>query len=95
MVLHVVISSDGRLVATSDDEDRTRIWAVRSGRRLHTLEVNETPSMFSPDSALFLSSILNGGARIWDVASGRLLNTLDRAILVPNAHPAFSPSSRL
>jgi WD40 repeat protein/DNA-binding SARP family transcriptional activator len=72
-IANAAFSADGRLVATSSNDETARIWDVATGELLHTLAGHTEivfQSAFSPDGSLLLTGSLDNSARLWDVATG-------------------------
>lgn len=66
----VCFSPDGRLMATGSDDETIKIWDVKSGAELHTLEghiATVSAVAFSPDSRFVASASLDCTIRIWDL----------------------------
>lgn len=68
--LNLVISPDGRLIATSDQQGRIYLWRAVDGEALaeldgHRLEI--TQLAFSPDGKLLASTSRDGTIRLWGV----------------------------
>ena len=72
-IANAAFSADGRLVATSSNDETARIWDVATGELLQTLAGHTEivfQSAFSPDGSLLLTGSLDNSARLWDVATG-------------------------
>jgi WD40 repeat protein/DNA-binding SARP family transcriptional activator len=72
-IANAAFSADGRLVATSSNDETARIWDVATGTLLQTLAGHTEivfQSAFSPDGSLLLTGSLDNSARLWDVATG-------------------------
>ena len=82
--MRLVISPDGRLLATSTFRSSTiKLWDTATGRELRNLSsgTQSTMSMspyiaFSRDSRLVAAAAGDNSVRIWDVTSGRELQSL-------------------
>jgi WD40 repeat protein len=75
-VLHVELSHDGSLLATTDERGTAKLWDVASGRLVHALrghghESEVTDADFSPDDVLLLTTSSDKDGRIWTVADGK------------------------
>jgi WD40 repeat protein len=73
-------SPDGRRVVIASDDASAKVWDVKSGNVIHSLEGHLTSvmdAMYSPDGKTILT---NGGvdntAKIWDASTGLLLHDL-------------------
>lgn len=84
----VVLSPDGKLLASVSDDMVCRLWEARSGKPLHELRGHEPrtphhfPSMlftagFSADGKLLATADKVGHVAIWDVASGKRIGTVE------------------
>lgn len=97
-VISIAFSPDGRLAATGSEDKTVRIWNVRTGEMLTTLQGHTArveTIRFSPDGRL-LATLSQGGDRIrlWDPRRGRLLATVRAGQMLFNIALAFSPDSR-
>jgi WD40 repeat protein len=75
----VALSADGRLVASSSDDQTIRVWELATGRRVATL-TGHTRAVWgvalSEDGRRLASASFDGTVRFWDVAAGELLTTM-------------------
>jgi hypothetical protein len=90
----VALSQDGRLLATSDEEGKIKIWQTVRGLLTiqHTLTGHNgyvACVALSPDGKLLASVGADGTIRIWDVATGTAVRVI-RPSSVPVLHVAFS-----
>jgi WD40 repeat protein len=72
-VLAVALSPDARFVATAGTDDVIRIWNLRTGVQLRSLEGHDddvTTIAFDRSGKRLASGAADGGARIWNPASG-------------------------
>ena len=79
---------DGEQVVTGGDNGTARIWAVSSGRVLHTLRGHKGPVTsvaFSPDGRFVVTAGDDGSARIWDAANGAA-----HAVLRGHTEPVYA-----
>jgi WD40 repeat protein len=79
LVLCVAFSSDGKLVASGDGEDKVKIWDVATGKERSALEghVGHVYSVaFAPGGKVMAWGWLYNRVQLWDVARGRRLRTL-------------------
>jgi WD40 repeat protein/uncharacterized caspase-like protein len=78
-ITKVAFSRDGKLLATSSNEDTIKIWDLASQRELKTLTGHsaQIDSMdFSPDNRLLASAAEDGATFLWDTNTGEQLLTL-------------------
>jgi WD40 repeat protein/uncharacterized caspase-like protein len=97
-VFLVVMSPDGKRIATGDASRTIIIWDTASGRMLQKLTLGPTAgrsraAAFSSDGTKLLTGSDNDkAARVWDVQTGGLLQTIDfaewgtdAALFLPNS----------
>ena len=95
-VLSMTFSHDGKMLETSCEDGKVRLWSVPGWKPLSTLSGNLGPvhwAEFSPDGSLVASAGEDNTVRIWDVATGKLLQTLEES-KQPLLTVAFSPNGR-
>lgn len=95
-VLSMTFSRDGKMLETSCEDGKVRLWSVPGWKLLRTLEGNQSPvhwAEFSPDGDLVASAAEDGTVRLWDVSTGKLLQTLTES-KQPLLTIAFSPNGR-
>ncbi|KAF5648992.1 G-protein beta WD-40 repeat-containing protein [Fusarium sp. NRRL 52700] len=71
------VSSDGRMIAVSSDDQFIRVWNVTSRPMTHfTLSQKETVTTiaFSPDGKFLATASERGVIRLWDTSSGTQLS---------------------
>jgi WD40 repeat protein len=95
-VLHIVYSSDGKLIAGSGMGKKIRVWDAKSGAVLHSFEGHKGITRavaFSPDAKLLAAGGDDGFARVWDLGSGKLiLAWVGHAGMISSL--AFSPDGK-
>ncbi|KAG6874872.1 hypothetical protein C0992_006133, partial [Termitomyces sp. T32_za158] len=87
-VNYVAISPDGKCIASSSDDNSTRVWNAFSGAQLQELNGHTqfvTSVAFSPDSKYIASGSWDKSVRVWNAFSGAQLQEL-------NGHTQFVTS---
>ncbi|HEV2498819.1 MAG TPA: WD40 repeat domain-containing protein [Terriglobia bacterium] len=95
-VLSMTFSRDGKLLETSCEDGKVRVWSVPDWKLLQTLTGNAGPvhwAEFSPDGSLVAAAGEDNTARIWDVATGKLIRTFEES-KQPLLTVAFSPDGK-
>lgn len=95
-VLSMTFSRDGKLLETSCEDTKVRVWTVSDWKLAATLTGNTGPvhwAEFSPDGRLIASAGEDSTVRIWRVADGKLVRTL-AASRDPLLTVAFSPNGK-
>lgn len=80
-LLSVAYSSDGRFIATTNDqpESTIKVWDAQTGAEVHTLGGHPAHIWgvaFSPDSATLVTGGARGVIKAWDVVTGQELYTV-------------------
>jgi WD40 repeat protein len=78
-VLCVALSPDGKLLATGHNHREIRLWEVRTGKQLLTLEGHTGwvwSVAWSPDGHTLISGGDDNTVRLWDVRDGKCLKVL-------------------
>jgi WD40 repeat protein len=97
IVFGVAFSPNGEVVASASDDKIIRLWDLKSGREIQTLNGHTNgvyKSVFSPDGKLLASCSVDQSVKIWEVATGRELRTLS-GHTQPVKALAFSPDGKL
>ena len=88
-------SPDGTRIVTTNLDRITRVWDIRTGEVLQTLEGHAFPAiiaLFSPDGQKIVTASNDNTARIWDAETGEELHALAGAFETGNVRSAiFSP----
>ncbi len=98
----VVISPDGRTLASGSSDTTIKLWELRSGKELHSMKGHSTivrSLAFSPDGKTLVSSsnvdAADGNIKLWDVATSRLKRTLGGGLSSFRVNClAFSPDGK-
>lgn len=92
----MVISPDGKMLATSATSKAVLLWDLASGRLLQRLEHPGFAAgiLFTPDSKTIFIYTYTGGLRVWDVPSGKQLRVLEAGKLFLS-HAALSPDGAM
>jgi WD40 repeat protein len=87
----LAFSPDGKLLLSANGADGVKLWEVRTGRLLQTMEGHE--GAFSPNNQL-VATEKDGAIKTWDLRSGRFLRSFTVVLPVVSL-PTFSPNSKL
>ncbi|HEY1409729.1 MAG TPA: WD40 repeat domain-containing protein, partial [Promineifilum sp.] len=77
----IAYSPDGRLIATSSDEQDTtvKVWEAQTGVEIYSLSGHTARAWglaFSPDASRLVTSGFGGIVKVWDMGTGEELYTL-------------------
>jgi len=78
-VSQVVVSPDGKWIASASDDDTATIWNLETGEVVQTLSGHDDDVYsvaFSPDGKRLATGSLDHTAKIWDLATSAVLHTL-------------------
>jgi WD40 repeat protein len=95
----VVISPDGKTLASGSADHTVKLWDVATGRERATFKghtENVHSVAFSPDGKTLASGSLDETVKLWDVATGQELNTLPchTSAFIGGPKIAFSPDGK-
>ena len=95
---NVVMSPDGKHLATSGWSTSTRVWTLDGGRYIPHAGFKRnigfiTKSVFSPDSRYLLTDVGGNKSYVWDVTTGNLVN--DRPIPAGGREARFTPDASI
>ena len=90
----VVISNNGRRIATADKSNNVRIWDAMSDKCLGYVPIaGEFDCLaLSPDGGRMLEAERTAPVRIWDTRTGRIVRSLPNKVTIEMA--VFSPDNR-
>ncbi|KKO96923.1 hypothetical protein THAR02_10976 [Trichoderma harzianum] len=98
-VRSIAFSYDGKIFASSSNDNTTRLWEVSTGSHKRTLEghIGSVNSIaFSPDDTILASSSNDNTIRLWDIALGSCRQTIEEHDDEIGARSvAFSPDGRI
>jgi hypothetical protein len=78
-VASVVFSFDGKTIASGGSDDAIRLWDVKTGKCVRTIEAHQKyvrSVAFSPDGKTLISGGSDHTVCVWDVETGKNLRTL-------------------
>ncbi|KAF3076958.1 hypothetical protein CFAM422_000570 [Trichoderma lentiforme] len=98
-VRSITFSSDGKILASSSDDNTIRLWEVSTGSHKRTLvgHIGKVESIaFSPDDTILASSSIDNTIRLWDIALGSCRQTIEEHDdWTRYRSVAFSPDGRI
>ncbi|GAB4152343.1 MAG: hypothetical protein Tsb009_28170 [Planctomycetaceae bacterium] len=80
----LAISPDGRILASSGNDHKVRLFAAENGRPIREFTGHDShvqSVVFSPDGKHLVSGDLHGVVRQWDLKTGRAIRTFDASML--------------
>ena len=96
-VVHLAMSRDGRLVATTSEDRTVRVWDLESGKPVTPPLAHDAvvlTSAFSPDGRRLITAGgtlgINGEIRIWDVGAARPIGQPIRSPMKTFFYAAFT-----
>jgi WD40 repeat protein len=96
-VSHIVLSPDGRRLASSHSDGTLKLWDLTTGAELRTFPGRQKALKsvaFSPNGKRLATAIWDGSASVWDIVSGQELRSFVADADGLNAI-AFSPDGAL
>jgi predicted NACHT family NTPase len=78
-VQSVAFSSNGKVLATGDNDGAVRLWDIRTGKEILTCKEHRSwvySVAFSPDSKILASASYDQTVKLWDANSGLCFKTL-------------------
>ncbi|KAL7797842.1 WD40-repeat-containing domain protein [Trichoderma afarasin] len=98
-VRSIAFSSDGKIFASSSDDNTIRLWKASTGSHKRTLVGhfgNVESIAFSPDNTILASSSVGNTIRLWDIALGSCRQTFEEHDYgIGDRSLAFSPDGRI
>ncbi len=69
---------DSAGIATINEEGQVELWASRSGKRLRTIDADDTANIaFSPDGTFLATAGQSGPIRVWSISTGKPVCRID------------------
>jgi WD40 repeat protein len=96
-VTSIAFSPDGQMLVSGSSDNSVKLWDVRVGRLVRSLEGHRAgvnAVAFSPDNKTIASASDDKTIKLWDALTGRLLRTLEGHTDKVNS-VAFSPNGRM
>lgn len=93
-MIGVAFSPNSKIVASTSQDGRLRMWNTQTGERIYTLKEGNYPKIaldFAPDGKTIAASSGGGKVYVWNVRTGKLVRTIQaqRAYTI-----AFSPNGK-
>lgn len=79
MVAALVVSIDNRLLVSGGDDQRIKIWDLKTGQLLRTLTDHQgsiSALAISPNNKWLVSGSSDRSIKIWNLNTGQLIRTL-------------------
>ncbi len=76
-VLSVAVSSDGSALVSASDDKTIKVWDLRTGACLRTLEGHAVSVALSGDGSTLVSASNDKTIKVWDLSTGACLRTLE------------------
>ena len=95
---NLAVSPDGRLAAVLCTDHTIRLWSLKNGQQLHSLQGHKDyvySVAFSPDSQVLASASRDGTVRLWSTITGRELRRLVGQPQRGVYSVAFKPEGRI
>jgi hypothetical protein len=95
-VTELVVSPDGNLLASSDNDGEIKLWSLPDGAFVRMLEHEHSMSALalSLDGKWLVSGGLNDDMRLWSLPAGKLVKTENRKEHESVMAAAFSPDGK-
>ncbi|MBI5622438.1 MAG: SUMF1/EgtB/PvdO family nonheme iron enzyme [Elusimicrobia bacterium] len=100
--LSVAVSADGGRAVSGHEDGVVRVWDLKTGKRLHSLQGHAGPASaaaFLPDGMAVVSGSADGSLKVWDLISGHCVKTLvghaarvSQVLILPDGGHAVSAS---
>jgi WD40 repeat protein len=95
-VSHLVLSADGKMLASAGRDSTIKLWDTGSGKLLHqlkSLQLAGAALAFSSDGQMIASGHVDKTLRLWDASAGKEVRTL-ATLPVVSSSVAFAPDGQ-